>query len=130
MTTTESRLSMKPGLFLVLLALAAAAAGAAEPPRPWQHVGGVGARQFVLVTPAMADDAQALAGAAETLCPGGKPCVVVFWSDPARVPTAMPMSSAQRRAIVAEYVRNPATGSAELVRRCRGGEGRGVKCLR
>ena len=114
----------------VFFAVAMAAAGAAQAEQPWTHVGSVGQRQFVLVDPDAASDAATLKRAAEAVCEPGKACVVVFWSEAAAVPSQMPMTRPQQQAAVAQYFRNPASGSEELLMRCPANAPLGSKCLR
>lgn len=95
----------------------------------WQQVGTMGMRQFVVVAPAVSTDAAALKQIADKVCAPGKPCVVVFWLEGADVPKNMPMTQAQNQAVVAQYFRNPATGSEELLLKCQAGQTGGQKCL-
>jgi hypothetical protein len=90
--------------------MAIEAAPAAQGNAPWRHVGTLGKRHFVVVTPAIAADAEQLKEAAAAVCAEDRVCVVAFWSDPEAVPEAMPMSRAQQDAMVAQYLRNRSNG--------------------
>ncbi|HZW25641.1 MAG TPA: hypothetical protein VFF26_09175 [Gallionella sp.] len=118
----------------IAYALAAAAmlvsSGVALAEGPWRHAGKTGMRQFVVVTPAVSTDVAALKQAAGKVCAAGKPCVILFWPEGEAVPTKMPMTYGQKQTVVAQYSRNPATGSEELLLRCQAGQTGGQKCLR
>jgi len=96
---------------------------------PWKHVGTLGQRHLVLVDTAVQDNAEQLKQAALTVCAPGKPCIVAFWSDAAAVPTAMPMTSLQQQAMVAQYLRNPASGQETLLLKCPPYNTGNTKCL-
>lgn len=121
---------MKQGLVLGGTAAMLAASGMAPAEPPWRHAGTMGMRQFVAVEPAVSADAKMLRQAANDVCTPGRACVVVFWFKGAEVPGKMPMTRAQRRAVIAQYFRNPATGSEELLLKCQANEPKGHKCLR
>jgi len=105
----------------VILAIAAtvfvAASGALAQSQS-KHVGTIGNRHVVIVSPADSGNSAVLTKAAEEACVAGQPCVVGFWSDQTAAPNAMPMSRAQQEAMVAQYVRNPASGKTELMFKC------------
>lgn len=103
-------------LTIAATALVAASGALAEP--QWKHVGTVGNRHIVVVAPADAGNTGVLTQAAEAACVAGQPCIVGFWSDQTAAPNAMPMSRAQQEAMVAQYVRNPASGKTELMFKC------------
>jgi hypothetical protein len=42
----------------------------------------------------------------------------------------MPLTAAQSRGLVAQYARNPATGSSELLLRCQAGDTSKKRCLK
>lgn len=122
---------MKQKIAYVLAAAAMmASSGIVQAEGQWRHAGKAGMRQFVVVAPAAATDAAALKQAAGKVCAAGKPCVVLFWPEGETVPTKMPMTQAQKQAVVAQYFRNPATGSEELLLKCQSGQAGGQKCLR
>lgn len=122
---------MKQKIAYVLAAAAMlASSGIAQAEGQWRHAGKTGMRQFVVVAPAVSTDAAALKQAAGKVCAAGKPCVVLFWPEGEAVPTKMPMTHAQKQTVLAQYFRNPATGSEELLLRCRAGQTGGQKCLR
>lgn len=123
--------TMKQRIAYVLAAAAMlASSGIALAEGQWRHAGKTGMRQFVVVAPAVSTDAAALKQAADKVCDAGKPCVVLFWPEGEVVPTKMPMTQAQKQAVVAQYFRNPATGSEELLLKCSADEANGHKCLR
>lgn len=121
---------MKQGLAAGMAAAMIAAWGMAQAEPPWRHAGSMGMRQFVVVEPSVSADAETLKQAASGVCAANRACVVMFWSEASAVPKKMPMTRTQHRAVVAQYFRNPATGSEELLLRCQGDEPRGQKCLR
>ncbi len=121
---------MKRKLILAVATAAMLAAYGMASAAPWRHAGGMGMRQFVVVEPSASADAETLKQAAGKVCASGRACVVVFWTEAGAVPKKMPMTQAQKRAVVAQYFRNPATGSEELLLRCQGDEPAGQKCLR
>jgi hypothetical protein len=117
----------------VKVALAAAALGLvpwARAQTAWKEVGNIGERHFIVVAPADAGNATLIRKAAIAICAPGGPCVVDFWSEAASVPTILPMNPAQREAMVAEYLRNSASGSEALRLRCPPEAATGPKCLR
>lgn len=116
--------------FAATAATVLAASGAGSVESPWNHVGSIGMRQLVVIDPAASGDAEMLKAAANSVCAPDQPCMVMFWSEEAAVPTKMPMTRAQQDAVVAQYLRNPASGSEELLLKCRESTGEGVKCLR
>jgi len=108
---------MRVNLAIAATAIVAAFGALAEP--QWQHVGSLGMRHIVIVGAADSSNPDLLKKAAEDTCGGpAKPCVVAFWSDASAAPNAMPMTQAQQKAMVAQYVRNPASGKTELVLKC------------
>jgi len=115
---------------LVLAVVAVFAFGSAMAESQWRHAGGMGMRQFVVVRPALAADAETLKQAAREVCSPGRACVVLFWPEGAAVPKKMPMTRAQQRAVIAQYLRNPASGSEELLMKCQAAQPKGSKCLR
>lgn len=121
---------MKQGLVLGVTMAAMLAVSGVSLAAPWRHAGTMGMRQFVVVDPAVSDDAEALKQAAKEVCTPNQACVVLFWAAASAVPGKMPMTKAQQRAVVAQYFRNPATGTEELLLKCQGDEPRGQKCLR
>ena len=96
---------------------------------PWKHVGTLGQRHLMLVQAGVQDNAEQLKQAALTVCAPGKPCLVAFWADAAEVPTAMPMTSQQQQAMVAQYLRNPASGKESLLLKCPPYSTGNTKCL-
>lgn len=121
---------MRRELLCGVAAAMLAAYGMAQAEPPWRHAGSMGMRQFVVVEPSASSDAETLKQAASGVCAANRACVVMFWSEASAVPKKMPMTRAQQRAVVAQYFRNPATGSEELLLKCQGDEPRGQKCLR
>ncbi|HLP97427.1 MAG TPA: hypothetical protein VK149_03170 [Sideroxyarcus sp.] len=117
----------------LLLAVTAAtmlsASGMALADPSWRHAGSIGMRNFIVVEPAISGDAQMLKRAAKKVCNSRKACMVVFMTDAAAVPKKMPMSQAQKQAVVAQYFRNTATGGERLLLKCRADEPRESKCL-
>lgn len=111
----------------VMLIAAGVSAAPAQP--SWKHVSTLGQRHFVVIDAAQASDPQLLKQAAQATCPPAKPCVVAFWSDAAAVPAALPMSREQQAAQVAQYLRNPSSGSEELLLKCSAAQSAGAKCL-
>lgn len=107
-----------------------AASGAAKAESQWRHAGAIGMRQFAVVDPAAAGDATLLKQAAKEICPPGQACMVMFWSEAESVPSKMPMTRNQQQAVVAQYLRNPTTGSEELLLKCQAADSGSVKCLR
>ena len=86
--------------------------------------------QFVVVEPTASTNAEILMQAARSICTPTKACMVVFWSDAAAIPTSMPMTRAQQKAVVARYMHNPTGVSEELLLRCRANDPAAAKCLR
>jgi microcystin degradation protein MlrC len=117
----------KATVMVTLAALVAAPVALAG--APWQQVRTIGQRHFVVVDAAQARNTELLDRAAVELCPSKQACVVTFWSDPASVPMQMPMTRGQQQAVVAQYLRNPVTGKADLLLRCRDGNTRDPRCL-
>jgi hypothetical protein len=117
----------------VKVALAAAALGPApwaQAQTAWKEVGNIGERHFIVVAPADAANATLIRKAAIAICAPAGPCVVDFWSEAASVPTIMPMNPPQREAMVAEYLRNSASGKEVLRLRCPPDAPAGPQCLR
>lgn len=121
---------MKVNLAVVAASAAIMATSGALAQPQWKHVGTLGQRHMMVVEPAVATNVQLLKQAAATACVAAKPCVVAFWSDAAEVPSTMPMTMAQQQAMVAQYVRNPASGKEELMLKCTSADPAGTKCLR
>jgi hypothetical protein len=96
---------------------------------PWKHVGTLGQRHLMVVDASVQDNAEQLKQAALTVCAPGKPCLVAFWADAAAVPAAMPMTSQQQQAMVAQYLRNPASGKETLLLKCPPYNTGNIKCL-
>lgn len=117
----------------VLVAMAAllfTAAGTALAAPEWRYVRNIGTWQFVVVEPTASANAEILLRAARAICTPTKACMVVFWSDAAAVPTSMPMTRAQQKAVIARYMHNPTGVSEELQLRCREDAPAAAKCLR
>lgn len=121
---------MKRQAIVVAAVAMMAMSGMATATPPWRHAGSMGMREFVVVEPSVSADAETLKQAASGVCASNRACVVMFWSEASSVPKKMPMTRTQQRAAVAQYFRNPATGSEELLLKCRGDEPKGQKCLR
>lgn len=119
---------MRVNLVIAAAAIVVATGVLAQP--QWKHVGTLGQRHMMVVEPSVVSNAQLLKQAAATACIPTKPCVVAFWSDAAEVPAAMPMTTAQQQAMVAQYVRNPVSGKEELLMKCTSADPAGTKCLR
>jgi len=114
-------------IYLAWAALLASSGVLAE--APWKHVGTLGQRHLMLVDAGVQDNAEQLKQAALTVCAPAKPCLVAFWSDAAAVPAAMPMTSQQQQAMVAQYLRNPASGKESLLLKCPPYNTANTKCL-
>jgi hypothetical protein len=118
----------------VIVGVAAAAmlavSGMSTAAPPWRHAGSMGMRQYVVIEPSASADTEMLKQAANKVCPPGRACVVVFSPEGAKVPGKGSMTHAQQRAVVAQYFRNPVSGSEELLLKCQGDEPKGHKCLR
>ena len=126
----ENDMKHRLAFFAATAAVIFATAGTVQAAPPWQHVRNIGMRQFVVVDPASSTNAEILKQAAQAVCTPAKACVVMFWSEAAAVPTTMPMTRVQQQAVIAQYMRNPASGSEELLLRCRSNEPTAAKCLR
>ena len=115
-------------VFAAMAMMGASATAMAE--AQWQHAGGVGMHQFVVVDQAASTDEAVLRSAVRSVCASEPACVVTFWSDAASVPTQMPMNHAQQHAAVARYVHTASLGNEELLFRCQANSPKGAKCLR
>ncbi|WP_088278702.1 hypothetical protein [Ideonella sp. A 288] len=113
---------------LCLLAAGLGLAAAAQAGPAWQQLGGQGDRYFVLVDPAMAQDAATYRHAAASLCKPGRTCIVMYWHDRNAAASKMPLSAVQAAGLQAQYTRTPATGGERLLFRCRSGSQPGA-CL-
>ena len=104
------RLALAIGLSLV-----AAAAGA----QGWRHVRTVGMIDMVLIEQAHDRRQATYRDAVGKIC-SRKPdfCKVLFWSDPAMVPRAMPMTIAQARAMRADWIFNRRSGYRQMLWAC------------
>jgi hypothetical protein len=96
----------------------------------WTYFGTFGQRHLVVVDPAIADNVEHLKKVATVVCDTAGPCLVAFWSDAFAVPASMPMTAAQQQAMVAQYVRNLASGKEELLLKCPPFNSGSAKCLR
>ena len=56
--------------------------------------------------------------AIDKLCAGKSFCYVLFWSDPKMIPTSLPMSDAQSKAMRASWTYNAKTGYRQLIWSC------------
>ena len=121
-------MKINQNILLAMTAILATSGALAQP--QWTHVGTLGQRHLVVVDAAIADNVEQLKKAAAAVCDTVKPCLVAFWSDATAVPAAMPMTAAQQQAMVAQYVRNPASGKEELLLKCPPFNSAGAKCLR
>lgn len=122
---------MKYGLVLNVFALLMfSAPGLALAEQWWRHVGTIGMRQFVMVSPSVVNNAKQLKLAANSVCTPSQACVVVFWlEDRSQSKSAKKLTLTQRRTIVAQYVRNPFTSIEQLQMKCQGHAQTGSKCL-
>lgn len=96
----------------------------------WRLKATQGDRAFVVVDPAQQANTAVLQQAADSVCKAGKGCLVMFWADESLAPAKMPLTAAQSRGLVAQYARNPATGSSELLLRCQAGDTSKKRCLK
>lgn len=94
----------------------------------WRVLGSQGVRQFVAIDGPAGEPV--FRQAAQSVCPAGQPCIVLFWNDAGQAATKMPLTPAQRQALAAEYTRNPATGHEGLRLRCAAGSAPKGNCLR
>ena len=120
---------MRTHLSILLASTTLFASSAVLAEVPWKHVGTLGQRHLMLVDASVQDNAEQLKQAALTVCAAGKPCLVAFWADAASVPAAMPMTSQQQQAMVAQYLRNPASGKETLLLKCPPYNTGNTKCL-
>src|SRR5512134_1492611 len=118
---------------IIAAAIAATAlAGVVGPAQAaaWRVKAAQGDRAFVVVDPAQQANTAVLKEAVNSVCKPGKACVVMFWADDALAPTKMPLTAPQSKGVVAQYARNPVTGSSELLLRCKLGEETKKRCLK
>lgn len=118
---------------IIAAAIAATAlAGVVGPAQAagWRVKATQGDRAFVVVEAAQQANAAVLQEAADSVCKPGKACLVMFWTDDTLAPTKMPLSAVQAQGLVAQYARNPATGSSELLLRCQPGDPAKKRCLK
>jgi len=81
----------------------------------WRQVRTVGQIQMVVVDASLWRDKDVYRRAANAVCRDQHNfCKVLFWSDASLVPTAMPMTDAQARAMKADWVFNGRTGWKSL----------------
>ena len=78
-----------------------------------------GREQFVLVKKISESDQKLYDDAIKHLCRVDEWCGLHFWSDPALIPTHLPMSDLQTAAEVADFTQNPDTGFAQFLWNCR-----------
>ncbi len=123
-------LKMKTKLAILVVSTTILACSGALAESQWKHVGSLGQRHLVLLDAAIADNLDQLKKIATTVCAPAKPCMVGFWSDAAALPAAMPMTAAQQQAMLAQYVRNPASGKEDLLLKCPPYGSASAKCLR
>ncbi len=117
---------------MIITAAALALAGLAFQAQaaPWRVKATQGDRAFVVVDPAQQANTAVLKEAANSVCKPDKACLVMFWADDALAPNKMPLTADQSKGVVAQYARNPATGSSELLLRCKPGEETKKRCLK
>ena len=84
----------------------------------WKLAGQSGQQQWVLIDNKQEKDTDLYQTAIDKLCAGKSSCYVLFWSDPKMVPTSLPMSDAQSKAIRASWTYNAKTGYRQLVWSC------------
>lgn len=80
----------------------------------WKVMGSQGRMRFVLVPEEQQGSTTLYRQAIDTLCRRGEWCGLLFWSDPAMIPSGLPMSRAEADAQVASYIYNPHTAFEEL----------------
>ena len=68
----------------------------------WKVAGQSGQQQWVLIDNKREKDTDLYQTAIDKLCAGKSFCYVLFWSNPKMIPTSLPMSDAQSKAMRAK----------------------------
>jgi hypothetical protein len=76
----------------------------------WREAGSIDSSHFVVMSQTVRD-LEEFQAAGERICGKQRPCAVSFWTDPAMVPTQLPLSALQERALVATYRVDPMRGA-------------------
>ena len=84
----------------------------------WKVAGQSGQQQWVLIDNKREKDTDLYRTAIDKLCAGKSFCYVLFWSDPKMIPTSLPMSDAQSKAMRASWTYNAKTGYRQLIWSC------------
>jgi hypothetical protein len=88
----------------------------------WKLVGAgegiYGQEQFVLVEEASESNPKLYTDVIEHLCRKNQWCGLDFWSNPALIPSQLPMSDQQIASEVANYTQNPAASFVQFVWNC------------
>ena len=122
---------MKRGLITgMTAALMLAVCGTALAQAQWRYAGSHGMRHFVVVAPAVSDKVETLKQAASEVCMSDQACVVMFWLEGTALPSEMPITRAQQKSVVAQFFRNPVTGSEALLLKCKANKPLEHNCLR
>ncbi|MBI5438345.1 MAG: hypothetical protein HY936_05275 [Nitrosomonadales bacterium] len=108
-------ITMKALSFILLCFLLPSTAIASE---PWRHIRTIGMIQMVVVDKAQYKNQDIYRLAIGKLCAGKNFCYVLFWSDEKLIPTKMPMTDAQAKAMVANWTYNGNTGHRQLLWSC------------
>ena len=87
--------------------------------KAWKRVGEIGNVLVVLVNKSDETNLSVYEDAIRSLCQPDFFCSLRFWSDKAEVPTSLPMTIAQGRAITATYLHNPPMVYRRLRWNCR-----------
>jgi hypothetical protein len=115
---------MKPAMFLLLGALAAPAALAADAlPRgaQWQVAGRLGLLQFVVVSEARAKDREFYDSIIKSLCDPDTTCFLRFFTNSKQAPVNLPLSDAILAEPTAMFQRSAKQGNAVFQLSCRTG---------
>ena len=84
----------------------------------WKVAVQSGQQQWVLIDNKREKDTDLYQTAIDKLCAGKSFCYVLFWSDPKMIPTSLPMSDAQSKAMRASWTYNAKTGYRQLIWSC------------
>lgn len=101
----------RAAVLLGLLVLTTAPAG-----ELWRLVRIIGETHMVVVDTVSLNEDDGYWQAIRTLCAGKRACRIMFWTDEAQVPAALPLTDAQAKAKVADWLYDESTGHRQLLR--------------
>jgi hypothetical protein len=80
----------------------------------WSVAGKRGIMTFVVINKEREKDETVYQEAINSICLDGEFCKILFWSNPADVPTSWPMNEGERKSKVADYFFNGNSGESKF----------------